>query len=83
MSKHIQKLEEADYAKSARGRLRKGEHKQINENTLAPRNSDIILNALDNGIVKAETLLLHILKWIPEADLDGFVEFYGYNDVDE
>jgi hypothetical protein len=61
----------------------KSRYKQINENMLHPRNSDIILNALDNGIVKAETLLLQILKWIPEDDLDGFVEFYGYNDVDE
>ena len=121
MSKHIQKLEEADYAlaslsdaeimnpssvslknvakrskeeadkaaeaevkKAKRAEMRsKSRYKQINENTLPPRNSDIILAALDSGIVKAETLLLQILKWIPEDDLDGFVEFYGYNDVDE
>lgn len=49
---------------------------------LARPNSSAILNALDNGLTNPTTLILQLLKWIPDDTLKGFVEFYGYGGHD-
>jgi len=50
---------------------------------LARPNSSAILDALDNDLANPTTLILQLLRWIPDDALKGFVEFYGYNALDE
>lgn len=50
---------------------------------LARPNMTAILNALDNGLTNPTTLILQLLKWIPDDTLKDFVKFYGYGSHDE